>query len=142
MQANQNSEMSWLNYQNLQRIVGCLQLKKLINALLKKIILGHFLISLQKEGVWCKRVFKTKYGDDDRVERYKSSSVAKGYSQNNGEDYDEGFVQVVNSTTLRTLLTVAATKDLTVPHFDVKAAFLEGKLEETRNRQKVLFHLK
>lgn len=46
-------------------------------------------------------------------------------------DYDEVFAPVVRQTTLRTLLSVAGARKMTVVHFDVKSAFLHGELKET-----------
>ena len=45
-------------------------------------------------------------------------------------DYDEVFAPVVRSTTFRIMLSTAAFKGFKVKHFDVKTAFLNGKIEE------------
>jgi preprotein translocase subunit SecD len=51
-------------------------------------------------------------------------------AQKFGEDYEDTFAPVARHTTLRTLLTVAASKKLKVNHFDVKTAFLNGEIKE------------
>lgn len=47
-----------------------------------------------------------------------------------GVDYDEVFAPVVRATTFRIMLSTAAVKGFKVKHFDVKAAFLNGKIDE------------
>jgi len=56
--------------------------------------------------------------------------VAKGYSQKFGKDYDATFAPVAKQTTFRTLLRVAAARNMKVRHYDVKTAFLNGDITE------------
>ena len=83
-----------------------------------------------KKAVGSKWVFKVKYGNDGKVERYKARLVAKGFLQKYGEDYDEVFAPTINPVTVRILLTLAASKKLFLRQFDVKTAFLNGDLKE------------
>lgn len=62
--------------------------------------------------------------------RYKARLVARGFQQKYKIDYDETYSPVVNSTSLRTLLSIAAGKGLKMKQFDVKTAFLHGDLKE------------
>ena len=62
--------------------------------------------------------------------RYKSRLVVKGFEQKKGIDFDEIISPVVKMTSIRTILSIAASLDLEVEKLDVKTAFLHGDLEE------------
>jgi len=57
------------------------------------------------------------------------------YLQKYGVEYDEVFAPVANETTLRILLTVAGHHKMTVKHYDIRGAFLNGELSH-----EVYFH--
>ena len=42
--------------------------------------------------VRCRRVYKTKFGPDGKVDRHKAHLVAKGFSQVEGTDYTENLL--------------------------------------------------
>lgn len=79
-----------------------------------------------KKAIDCKWVFKLKHNAEGNVYRYKARLVARGFVQKFGEDFDDTFSPVARHTTLRTLLTIAASKKMQVNHYDVKTAFLNG----------------
>ena len=56
--------------------------------------------------------------------------MAKGYNQQEGLDYQETFSPVVKMVTVRTILTLAATKRWDCQQMDVYNAFLQGDLVE------------
>ena len=77
-----------------------------------------------------KWVFKIKRGPNGEINKYKAHLVAKGYTQIEGLNYTDTFAPVTKFTTIRSLLVLAAQHNLEVHQIDVKAAFLNGKLEE------------
>ena len=77
-----------------------------------------------------KWVFKIKCGPNDEINKYKACLIMKGYMQIEGLDYMDMFVPVTKFMTIHSLLTLAAQHDLEVHQVDIKAAFLNGELEE------------
>lgn len=80
--------------------------------------------------VSAKWVFKSKTNTDGSLARRKARLVARGFSQSEGVDYFETFSPVVRYESVRTVLSLAAAGDMELRQFDVKTAFLNGKLEE------------
>lgn len=60
-----------------------------------------------RKAIGCKWVFKMKENPDGSINKYKAKLVAKGFHQTIGFDYIETFSPVLNSTTIRVILTVA-----------------------------------
>ena len=77
-----------------------------------------------------KWVFKIKCGPNGKIDKYKARLVAKGYTQVEGLDYTDTFAPVTKFTTIGSLLALAAQHNLEVHQIVVKAAFLNGELEE------------
>jgi len=78
----------------------------------------------------CKWVFKKKLRPDGTIEKYKARLVAKGYAQKEEEDFFDTYSPVARLTTIRVLLSLAASHGLLVHQMDVKTAFLNGELNE------------
>ena len=78
----------------------------------------------------CKWVFKKKLRPDGTIEKYKAMLVAKGYAQKEEEEFFDTYSHVPRLTTIRVLLSFAASHGLLVHQMDVKTAFLNGELDE------------
>ncbi|GJY95967.1 ribonuclease H-like domain-containing protein [Tanacetum coccineum] len=68
---------------------------------------------------------------DVTLSRYKACLVANGSTQLKGVDVDETFSLVVKLGTIRTILSLAASRHWPIHQLDVKNAFLHGDLSET-----------
>ena len=105
-----------------------------------------------RKSVGTKWIFKLKHNELGRIVRYKARLVAKGFSQVEGQDYTDTFAPVMQSTTLRSLLSLAASENYELHQIDVKTAFLYGDLDEDiyiklpdgtiRKLQKAMYGLK
>jgi hypothetical protein len=56
--------------------------------------------------------------------------VARGFSQKEGEDYDETFAPVAKYTSIRSIIAIASAMGWKLHQMDVKTAFLNGVIEE------------
>jgi len=79
-------------------------------------------------GKW---IFRHKFHADGSLARHKARWVVRGFSQREGVDYDETFSPVVKPATIRSVLSIAASRTWPIHQLDVKNAFLHGHLEET-----------
>jgi hypothetical protein len=64
------------------------------------------------------------------VDKYKARFVAKGFSQKEGEDYAETFSLVARYTSIRAIISLAASMGWNLHQMDVKTTFLNGAIEE------------
>lgn len=79
-------------------------------------------------GKW---IFKHKFQADGSLERYKARWVLRGFTQRPGIDFAETFSPVVKPANVRTVLSLALSRQWPVHQLDVKNAFLYGTLTET-----------
>ncbi|GJX89042.1 ribonuclease H-like domain-containing protein [Tanacetum coccineum] len=88
------------------------------------------------------RLFKKKTDMDGAVDnielqangttaKYKACLVANGRSEQQGIDCDETFSLVVKSATIRTVLSLAVSRDWPIHQLDANNAFLHGHSSET-----------
>nr|GEU94051.1 ribonuclease H-like domain-containing protein [Tanacetum cinerariifolium] len=81
--------------------------------------------------VCCMWLFRHKYLANGMLSRYDARLVANGNTQLEGVDVDETFSTVVKSGTIRTVLSLTASRHWSIHQLDVKNAFLHGDLLET-----------
>jgi hypothetical protein len=84
---------------------------------------GHRLITM-------KSVFKLKKNEAGEVVKHKARLVARGFSQQEGIDYDDAFTPVAHIESIRILLALTVQEGWHVHHMDVKSTFLNGDLKE------------
>ncbi|GJY64286.1 putative ribonuclease H-like domain-containing protein [Tanacetum coccineum] len=77
-----------------------------------------------------KWVYKNKKDERGIMVRNKARLVARGYTQEEGINYDEVFAPVARIEAIRLFLACASFKEFVVYQIDVKSAFLYGKIEE------------
>ena len=83
-----------------------------------------------KSAIGYKWVYKIKTQSDGTIDRYKARLVARGFTQEYGNDYEETFAQVARLSSVKTLIVVSAARKWPLFHMDVKNVFLNGELLE------------
>ena len=77
-----------------------------------------------------KWVYRNKMEEAGIIKRNKTILVAKGYSQQEGIDFDETYAPVARLEAIRIFLAFATHANFKVYQMDVKSAFLNEELEE------------
>ena len=83
----------------------------------------------ERNVVSCKWVFSLKINAMGAIDKYKARLVARGFTQEEGVDYETTFAPVVKYTTLRVLLAIALAKGLRVTQMDIVTAYLYADLD-------------
>ncbi|GJV39024.1 putative ribonuclease H-like domain-containing protein [Tanacetum coccineum] len=91
---------------------------------------GHSNIKRSKRAIGTKWVYKNKKDERGIVIKNKARLVARGYTQDEGIDYDEVFIPVARIEAIKLFLAYASFKDCVVYQMDVKSIFLYGKNKE------------
>jgi len=77
-----------------------------------------------------KWIYSIKNGPNTQTKRYKARLVAAGFNQIKCRDYEESYSPVVHIEAWRTLLSIAAKRNMRVRFFDIKTAYLYGSIDE------------
>ncbi|GJX81136.1 retrovirus-related pol polyprotein from transposon TNT 1-94 [Tanacetum coccineum] len=77
-----------------------------------------------------KWLWKNKHDEENTVIRNKAHLVAKGYSQQEGIDFEESFAPVARLEAVGLFVAYAAHKSFPVYQMDVKTTFLNSPLKE------------
>jgi hypothetical protein len=83
-----------------------------------------------KSIVTSKCLYKIKHDVYGSIDKYKAIFVARGFSQQEGEDYDETFAPVAIYTSIRAILSLVAFVGWSLHQMDVKTTFLNGVIKE------------
>ena len=73
-----------------------------------------------KSVVSSKWIYKIKHVADGSIENYKARFVAKGFSQEEGIDYEETFALVARYTSIRTIMALASMMKWDLHKMDVE----------------------
>jgi hypothetical protein len=87
------------------------------------------LTPVNRKKIGAQWVLKIKRDAEGDIIKYKARLVAKGYSQVPGVDFEETYAPVGRTTSLRILLTIAATQDLEILQAELEGAYLNGNLD-------------
>src|ERR1700733_3195429 len=77
-----------------------------------------------------KWIFKNKLNENGEVVKNKARLVCKGYAQQEGIDFEETFAPVARLEAIRMFLAFRFFQKFNAYQMDLKAAFLNGDLEE------------
>ena len=67
---------------------------------------------------------------DGSIGKHKERLVARGFLQKFGLDYFEVFAPIARRGTIRLMISIAANRNWSLIHMDVKSAFLNSLLQE------------
>jgi len=78
-----------------------------------------------------KWVFAIKRDENNNILKYKARLVARGFTQIFGTDFDLTYSPTLNSDSLKLIIALAAKLKWNVYQLDIKAAYLNAKLDKT-----------
>ena len=79
-----------------------------------------------KSVVSSKWIYKIKHVVDGSIEKYKARFLARGFSQEEGINYEETFAPVARYTSIRTIMALDSIMKWDLHQMDVKTNFLNG----------------
>ena len=74
-------------------------------------------------------VFRIKRDANGKVLKYRARLVAQGFTQLHGVDFQETFAPVAHLSSIRTVITLAASEDWELHQMDVKSAYLNSPID-------------
>lgn len=80
--------------------------------------------------VTSKWIYNIRHVVDGNIDKYTTTFVSIGFSQKEGEDYDETFYPVARYTFIRSSISPFPAMDWNLHQRDVNTAFLNGVIEE------------
>jgi histone deacetylase 1/2 len=87
-------------------------------------------LPLGRNAIGNKWVFKVMAKPNGSVDRFKARLVAQSFSQRAGVDFSETLSHVVKLGTLRTVMAIAAKRNMHMHSPDIETAFLNADLQE------------
>lgn len=81
-----------------------------------------------RKPITAKWIFKTKKASD--ISKFKARTVARGFQQHEGVDYDDIFAPVARWSTIRIILALVAQNNWDLHQIDVVTTFLNGTVNE------------
>jgi len=82
---------------------------------------------LERNMVGLKWVYAVKWKDDGTVDGWKARTVAKGFTQVLGEDYDETYTSVTRLESVQLVYAIAVSRRLRLWQIDFVSAFLNSE---------------
>ena len=91
------------------------------------------LVELPKDklSIGSKWPYKSKLKDDGSIDKFKTRLVAKGYSQQEGIDFEEMYAPAAKLNTIGLLVALATKHKWRIHQLDVKSIFLNGDLKDS-----------
>jgi transposase InsO family protein len=83
-----------------------------------------------RKPIQAKWIFKVKHDANGVIQKHKARWVAKGYSQQEGIDYNDTFAPVVRLENMRLLIAYATQHNLEIDQMDIDSAFLQATLQD------------
>jgi len=83
-----------------------------------------------KSMVTSKQLYKIKHAIDGSIDKYKAIFVARGFSQQEGIDYEEKFAPTSRYTIICSLVSLEASMGWNIHQMDVKIAFMNDTIDE------------
>jgi hypothetical protein len=84
----------------------------------------------EKFVVTSKWVYKIKHATNKSMDKYKARFIARGFSQKEGEYYDDMFSLMARYTSIKAIISLVASMGWNLHQMDVKTTFLDGAIEE------------